>query len=296
MRLKFIIGVILLLTGTSLVFGQVEYPSLSPKGRIIQMVGNTSIEIEYERPSARDRKIFDGLVPWNKVWRTGAGHCTIISFNTPIVLGGQSIKAGKYSIFTIPNPNEWIVILNSDTTLYGSFNYNSKNDVARFIVTPSTTQRYYETLTFDIDLIPNNAKIYISWGNTQIDFELLTSTDEDLMNYIDEFLLTEKENDGSRYANAAEQLYFMNYRFRDALVLCEIALKKHKDVDEYSKGFVFRVKMDIYEKLHLYNEAIEAINQAIKLEANDSEVKHWMNNKRRITKKVENTHNKVYKE
>lgn len=284
---KVAIGTILLLIGTSSVFGQVEYPSLSPKGRIIQMVGNTNVEIEYERPSARNRMVFGGLVPWNKVWRTGAGHCTKISFNKPVTLGGQFLEAGKYSIFTIPNPDEWIVILNSDTTLYGSFNYDPKNDVARFIVIPAKTQRFYETLTFDIDLIPNNAKVYISWENTQIAFELLTSTDEELMNYIDEFLLTKKEKDGKRYSNAAEQLYFLNARLNEAIILTDIAIEK-----DSGDGFARRVKMDIYEKLHLYQEALKTVNEAIEYEKNDNETSHWKKHKERIAAKMENTPNK----
>ena len=97
------------------------YPSLSPKGKISQIVGNTTIEIEYERPSVRKREIFGDLVPWGKLWRTGAGSCTKISFDKDVVVSGQNIEAGKYSIFTIPNPKEWIVILNRDTKLYGTY-------------------------------------------------------------------------------------------------------------------------------------------------------------------------------
>ena len=284
LNLKIVIGIALNLIGIVSVFGQVEYPSLSPEGRLIQMVGNTSVEIEYERPSARNRRVYGALVPYNKVWRTGAGYCTKISFDKPVILGGQPIKAGQYSILTIPNPNEWIVILNSDTTLYGSSNYNSKKDVARFIVIPSTTHLYYETLTFDIDLIPNNAKIYVSWENTQIEFELLTSTDDEFMRYIDESLLTKKEKDGKRYSNAAEQLYFLNARLSEALILTDIAIEM-----DSGDGFARRVKMDIYEKMHLYQEAMEAVNQAIEYEKIDTEIPHWENHKERIAGKMKNT-------
>ena len=162
MNLKTTIVTLLFLAYTSLAFGQVEYPSLSPKGRIEQVVGNTNVEIEYERPSVRNRVVFGGIVPWNKVWRTGAGYCTKISFDKPVIIGGQTVNPGKYTIFTIPNPDRWIVILNSNTTLYGSFNYNPEKDITRFIVRPTKSQRFYETLTFDIDLIPNNARIFIS--------------------------------------------------------------------------------------------------------------------------------------
>ncbi|MCB0649080.1 MAG: DUF2911 domain-containing protein [Saprospiraceae bacterium] len=78
------------------------FPSLSPKGNISQVVGNTRIEIEYIRPSVRKRQIFGDLIPWDKVWRTGAGSCTKISLNEPVKIGGQKVQAGKYALLTIP--------------------------------------------------------------------------------------------------------------------------------------------------------------------------------------------------
>ena len=92
-NLKVAVALILFIIETSLIFGQTEYPPLSGKGRIIQEVGNTQVEIEYERPSARDRTIFGALVPYNSVWRTGAGYCTKISFNKPVIIGGQPVSA-----------------------------------------------------------------------------------------------------------------------------------------------------------------------------------------------------------
>ncbi|MEM8909687.1 MAG: DUF2911 domain-containing protein, partial [Bacteroidota bacterium] len=140
------------------------YLSLSPKGSITQEVGNTTITIDYERPSVRNRQTFGVLVPWDKVWRTGAGSCTKISFDNPVLVGGQKVEAGKYSLFTIPSPKEWIIILNRDTSLYGSFDYDSNKDVARFIAILRSSNRFYETLNFDIEILPNDAKIYLSWA------------------------------------------------------------------------------------------------------------------------------------
>ncbi len=157
-----------------------SYPSFSPKGKLSQTVGNTQIEVDYERPSVRKRKIFGGLVPWNKVWRTGAGNCTKIEFDKDVKIEGQKVPAGRYSLFTIPNPNEWIVIINKDTTLYGSNNYDFKNDIARFVLIPAESNRFYETLNFDIELNQHNSKMYISWANTQIHFDIETSTNQNI--------------------------------------------------------------------------------------------------------------------
>ena len=119
---------ILMILNVSAQDREYPYPSLSPKGTISQTVGNTLITIEYERPSVRKRQIFGGLVPWNNVWRTGAGSCTKISFDKSVVVEGQRIEAGNYSLLTIPNQKKWIIILNKDTSLWGSYNYDSKKD------------------------------------------------------------------------------------------------------------------------------------------------------------------------
>ena len=116
-----------------------QYPSLSPKGQVTQVVGYTEITVDYERPSARGREIFGKLVPWNEVWRTGAGNATRIRFSQDVEVEGQPLKAGYYSLFTIPGHESWTIILHSDTTLYGSYRYNAAGDVLRAEVPAGTT-------------------------------------------------------------------------------------------------------------------------------------------------------------
>lgn len=267
-RTLIVIGITILLN-TGLI-GQDIFPSLSPKGIVIQKVGNTEVQIEYERPSARKRTVFGRLVPWNKVWRTGAGRSTKVSFDREVVVEGQTLSSGTYSLFTIPDEKEWMVIFNRDTTLYGSFDYDAAKDAARFIVKPQITKRYYETLTFDIDIIPNNAEIYLSWEHTQIHFRLQTSTDKQLMTYIDTLLLTGKDTDANAYANAAEQLFYLGHRINDALTLADMAIIRKSNV-----GFARRVKVDIYERLQRYDEALEEIDIAIDSETDDREITRW---------------------
>ena len=236
------------------------YPALSPKGKIIQEIGNTKIEIEYERPSVRGRKVFGQLVPWNKVWRTGAGYCTKISFDKPVRIAGSNIQAGKYSLFTIPNPDEWVIIVNSDTSLYGSYNYDHNKDVARFVAVPKTSGRFFETMTIDLDIIPNNARLFISWENTQVDFEILTSTDEQVLHFIRHELGTIDAHNSDTYAGAADYFLYQNRNLLEAVNLANEAIKR-----DGSNGFARRVKIEILERLRLFDEASEEINQAIEM-------------------------------
>jgi tetratricopeptide (TPR) repeat protein len=233
------------------------YPSLSPLGRISQKIGNTLIEVEYERPSARKRKLFGELVPWNKVWRTGAGYCTKIRVDKPVLVEGQPVPPGYYSLFTIPHPETWIVILNKDTTLYGTSFYNAKNDMARFTAIPNTIERYYEALTIDIDLNPNNARMYISWGNTQIAFSILTSTDEEIMTYIKEEVITGKSKEPNLYAGAAEYFLYQGTDLHEALRLSDKAIQLDKS------SWAGNVKLKLYEAMGHYDEAIQMLVLAI---------------------------------
>ena len=100
-------------------YSQIKTPRVSPASSIEQMVGLTEIEVEYSRPSKRGRDIFGNVVPYGKIWRTGADNCTTISFSTDVVIDSQTIQSGKYSIFSIPNKESWDVILYSDTDLWG---------------------------------------------------------------------------------------------------------------------------------------------------------------------------------
>ncbi len=201
------------------------YPSLSPKGHISQIVGNTVIKVSYERPSVRGRAIFGDLVPYNELWRTGAGHCTKISFSLPVTVEGNEISAGTYSLFTIPQKESWIVIFNSDTTLYGTSGYDEKKDILRFSVESNMSSRKYEALTFDIDIIPDNARIFMSWENTTVSFAVETSTAVEIERFIDAELMTGRESNSNIYAGAAEYYYFMDQHLDRGIKLSRMALE-----------------------------------------------------------------------
>ncbi|MGB5189398.1 DUF2911 domain-containing protein [Robiginitalea sp.] len=257
-RSVFTLLLILISWGSHAQYEAYPYPSLSPKGKIIQNVGYTLIEIEYERPAARNRKVFGGLVPWNKLWRTGAGNCTTISFDTNVVVGGQKIEAGKYALLTKPGETEWTVILNKDTTLYGTSAYDSKKDVAQIVTTPRSTERFYETLNFDIEILPNDARIFLSWANIQIGFDVETTTDEALEKWISEELLTQKNKDSDIYAGAAEYWLYRGENLNDALKLADIAIEL-----DTNNGWARSLKIKLYEQQKRYEDAIAEIQKSL---------------------------------
>lgn len=114
--MRSIIFTLLLFTGY-FAFSQINTPRVSPATKVEQMVGLTELKLEYSRPSMRGREIFGNLVPFNKIWRTGADNSTKISFSTDVVIAGQTVNSGTYSVFSVPNHKEWDVILYSDTEI-----------------------------------------------------------------------------------------------------------------------------------------------------------------------------------
>lgn len=184
---------------------QLQIPELSPPGSVIQKIGFTTIEIYYERPAARGRseeQIFGKLVQPGKVWRTGAGNCTTISFSTNVIINNQTVPKGKYALFTIPDKKTWTIILNTDTLAYGASNYDKAKDVIRVEVPSRQVERYYEALTIDIDFIPNDARIYISWLNTQLSFDVSTGLDKKILSFIHENLITHDSDNPDLYESA----------------------------------------------------------------------------------------------
>jgi hypothetical protein len=262
--MKTLLTIVILIT-TANSFCQSIFPGLSPKGRIEQRVGLTDITVDYERPAARGRKVFGELVKYEKLWRTGAGNCTKIRFSKPVIIDNKKINKGSYSVFTIPNTNEWTVILNIDTTLYGVASYDKRNDAIRFNAKAQSTDRYYESLTIDIDVKPNNAIVYIAWENTQISFQVETESDKVANEFIQQYLLTDKSNDSEEYAAAAEYYFYMNKDLDRALILIDKAIAKKNE------SWYYRQKIDILEKQMKYKEAIDCANLAISLDQKRTE-------------------------
>src|SRR5271156_1308977 len=132
---------------------KVDFPAASPACLLKQRVGLTDIEIEYSRPGIKGRTIFGGIVPYGQVWRTGANQATKITFSTPVKLNGQDVPAGSYALFTIPGEDEWTVILSKNADQFGAFQYDPKDDLVRFKVTPVELTESIETFTIEFNHI-----------------------------------------------------------------------------------------------------------------------------------------------
>lgn len=141
--------------------------SHSPLANASISQNDISIEVEYCRPYAKGREVFGSLVPYDKVWRTGANEATTIEFNKDVFVLGNRLPAGTYSLWTIPNPEKWTVIFNSETGQWGT-NYSEETDVLRVQVTPETLSSPLEQLTINFAGTDSLINMSIAWEATQI--------------------------------------------------------------------------------------------------------------------------------
>src|SRR4051812_13889328 len=177
----------LLALATTVSFAQPQLPPLSLHATLKQEIGFTNFEVRYSRPSARGREIFGQLVPYKKMWRTGANQQTTISFDKDVTINGKKVSAGIYALATIPDKSEWTILLNSDTSkvFYEAKDYDVKKEVARLTAKSQTTSRFTETFTIDLEQKQSNGIVVIAWENTEVKFEIKTGAHEQAMAAID---------------------------------------------------------------------------------------------------------------
>lgn len=144
-------------------------PRPSPLAIASARYKDTYLKITYSQPHKRERSIFGNVVPYGQVWRTGANEATEITVTRDILINNIPLKAGTYSLFTIPEKDSWTIILNSDLGLWGAYNYNTKMDVLRFTVPSQLMQGIvYEPFTIMIDQKTDNAEIILAWDSVQV--------------------------------------------------------------------------------------------------------------------------------
>jgi len=126
------------------------------------------VKVVYSQPQKKKRKIFGGLVPYGEVWRTGANEATEITTAKDIQVHDIILKAGTYSIFTIPHEDKWTIIINADVGLWGAYNYNPQKDVWRFDVPVQISEKIYDAFTITFDERNEVANLLMMWDNVRV--------------------------------------------------------------------------------------------------------------------------------
>lgn len=147
-----------------------EEPRVSPNATVSQTIGTTDITITYGRPAVNDREIFGGLVPYNKVWRTGANESTALVVSKDVTIEGHDLSKGTYSLYTIPRKDEWTIIINSKLS-WGT-EYDKSKDVLRFNVKPEKAGYRERLLFYFEDVTMEEATVVIHWDETKVPFTI----------------------------------------------------------------------------------------------------------------------------
>ncbi|MCW2120793.1 DUF2911 domain-containing protein [Flavobacterium sp. 7A] len=241
-----------------MVQAQIQTPQQSPKATINQQVGLTDVEVVYSRPSARARIVYGNLVPFGKLWRTGANENTTISFSDDVLIDGKKLPKGKYSLYSIPNIQSWDVIFYKTTDNWGTpKTFEESNVVLKTSVKEYTTPNAVETFTIGInDINTNGASLEMAWEHSFVSLKFEVPTQQKTMESIDKVL---GGATGGDYFAAAQYYFQSNGDINKANTYMERALELTPE-----KPFYFlRLKSLILAKKGDRNGAIETAKASL---------------------------------
>jgi tetratricopeptide (TPR) repeat protein len=235
---------------------QIRMPAPSPLATFEQRVGLTDIAITYSRPGVKGRVIFGDLVPYDKLWRTGANMATKIEFSDDVKIEGMDLKAGAYALFTIPGKDSWTIIFNSNYNQGGTGQYKESEDVLRVSVDPEKMEEEVETFTIDInDITDAGANMWILWENTAVPVRIDVDVDDKVMADIERAL--DPASDAGNYFMAATYYYNTDRDLDKALEWI------NKSIELGNKRFwVVHLKANILKKKGDCTEAVKAAEES----------------------------------
>lgn len=205
-------------------FAQVKVPQSSPKGMVEQVVGLTDVTIEYSRPSMKGRRIFGDLVPFGKLWRTGANSNTKITFSDDVIIEGKTLNKGTYALFTIPKAESWEIIFYNDASNWGApESLDDSKIVLKAIAKSEVLNKKAETFTIAINNLDHNfAFLELSWENTAAALKFEVPTQKIAIASIDKVLSGPSASD---YFSSGQYFYQSNGDLNKALEYVNKALE-----------------------------------------------------------------------
>ncbi|RYM32065.1 DUF2911 domain-containing protein [Brumimicrobium glaciale] len=260
---------------------QVKTPQLSPKAEVEQTVGLTKFEVEYSRPSLRDRDLHKDILPIGEAWRFGANKNSTISFDTQINFGGKDVKAGEYAMFAVPGEKEWKITLYSGTENWGlPEKWENEKVVAEILVPVKTNKNSVETFTISFDnLDVNHFDLVVEWGNTMLPIKVKLPTGKLTVASIKE---TMKGSPSERdYYNAANYYLHANTELNEALKYVNKAIEMNGEAPFYyirNKALILKAMgkdKEAIEAAKLSLEKATAAGSAEYIRKNQESIKEW---------------------
>ncbi len=236
-----------------------DLPAASQRADISQRIGLTEITIHYHRPLAKDRTIWNGLVPYGKVWRAGANENTTITFSDPVLIDGKPLDRGTYGLHMIPNADEWTIIFSKNSTSWGSFTYDQAEDALRVSAKPRTAD-FHNALTYEFnELQPDSAVVELEWEKIAVSFTVSVDVHDTVQASLKKQLRDLAQYTWISWDDAANYLLAEKIALDDAL---KYADKSIENEDRYENEMT---KSKVLMALHRKDEAATAQKKALDL-------------------------------
>ncbi len=257
--MKNLVMIVLVFAASFTVNAQIETPQPSPFTKVEQKVGLTDMTLEYSRPGMRGRTIFGDLVPYGKIWRTGANKNTIVSFSDNVTIGGKEVKAGAYSVFTTPNNKSWEVVFYSDTENWGTPQKWDESLVAsKVTVDAMKMPMKMETFTMLFDDLSNDSAVLgILWENVYVGVKIDVPTSKKVKASITKTMAGPAAGD---YYAAARYNLESNGDIKQAVEWIDKSVEMSKDAPKF---WVLRQQSLIHAKAGNKKNAIKAAKASL---------------------------------
>jgi hypothetical protein len=236
-------------------YAQLDLPLASPAASIQTVIGKTNVVIDYHRPGVKGRKIWGGLVAFGEVWRLGANEATTIQLSTPVKVEGHDVPAGTYTLFAIPEPEQWTLVLNKNSKQWGAYRYQQEEDLLRFKVKPQTNP-FTEWMLFTITPAERGkGTVEMAWENVRVAFTVEAEADTAAWARVDRVLGgTPKPSD---YSLAAQFAVATGQRLDEALIWIDRSLALEDSV------FGHDIKTRVLQRLNRTDEALTSVDLAL---------------------------------
>lgn len=238
----YVMALVAMLSFSAVTAQTLKTPAPSPTQTVKQSFALGDITVEYSRPSVKGRTVYGDLVPYGKVWRTGANASTKLTFSDDVKIEGKDLKAGTYALYTLPNKDSWDILIYSDVTLNGNVSaYKPENEVLRVSVKPTSLSSKVETFTINLaDVTSTSTILELLWDRTRVPVKITAEIDAKVMKNIETSLAA----DSRPYFQAANYYYENDKDLNQALVWA------NKAVEQNPKAFwVLMLKSRIEYKL-----------------------------------------------
>ena len=236
---------------------ELSIPRVSQRGSVSQRIGLTDITIVYSRPEVGGREIWGKVVPYGKVWRAGANENTTISFTDDVTVEGKPLPAGTYGLHTIPDKDQWTIIFSKNSTSWGSFTYDEKEDALRITTKPQAAD-FREALTYTFEEVkPDSTAATLRWEKLAVPFHISVDVKAVVLKNIKNELRNVGGFTWAGYDEAANWCLDNNYNLEEALKWEDTSIQNEERFENWE------TKSRIFDAMGRKDDAAKALATAL---------------------------------